>query len=313
MSLPSKNIIFNHLNTTVQHPTIDPQMSLFAVTNNTVPADTEFWNYSDLHNLYGNTYFPIKPDMGQSVWQKLMRPVYEKRRTTPHLTPTDISFYNQHVATIRHDYNLGTTLYKNAPDLQLSRYAFWCMTRPSPYMMFSRTYLISPELDIKPTFQNLYNTSYQFSRIHLRNELSQYEKILGGLLHKYHGDYQLFNHHMTRAFFYGYGARDLKEIHRIPQRSNDPLANYMGSASLYGRTNALRNTVQRFDQNRIHDINILYDILYDELSRMRIQMIQKYNIRPEQDIFQKSVSQVQSELNLAERRFISKYAPIKIR
>lgn len=312
MSLPSKNVIFNILNSTAQHPKPDLQLQLFN-SPDTQSADTEFWYYSDLYNLYGDTYMPIKPDFGHKVWQKLQIPTPQSRGNKITFRPTDIKFYNQHVATVHHDYNLGATEHKNAPDLKLTRYGVWCLSRPSPYMMFTRTYLISPVMDITPTFQNIHNASYQFSRIHLRNELTQYEKILGGLLHKYHGDFKLFNHHMTRAFFYGYGARDLKEIHRIPIKDNDPLANYMGAASLHARTTALRNTVQRFDDNQKHDLDILYNILHQELTAQRIRTIQKYNIRPEQDIFQQSISAVQSDLNKCEYEFVKKYANQKIR
>jgi hypothetical protein len=118
---------------------------------------------------------------------------------------------------------------------------------------------------------------------------------------------------MTRAFFYNYGANDLKEIHGIQIKQNDPLANYLGAATLNARINALDNAIEQFKRAPKQNIATFEQIVYNELVNARVREIHDQNIRPEQDIFHPPVSKIQSELSHTERDFILKYSNEKIR
>ena len=311
MTLPKKSIIFETLNKTRHHTITNNQPTLFpelAIQN--APEDfPEFWYFSDLHNLYGNAYFPVEPNMNVFAWQNLVMPVPQKsKRATPQLKPTDILFYNEHVATIRHPYSLNNNAIRNAKDLKLSRYACWCLSRNRPSMIFSRTYFISPIINQYMKFEDMKQLSYQFARVHLRNQLSSYEKIIAGILKKYNANFRQFNHAMTRAFFYNYSANDLKEIHGIPLATNDPLANYMGAATLNARINALDCAIRKHNQTPNESLNKFQDTLYNELINARVSEIRNTSILPERDIFRTPVSKIQSQLARTERDFILQYS-----
>ncbi len=315
MALPHKSVIYDTLNTKRHRIDEDTQFSLFPdLRANTPTIHSEYWYYSDLHNLFGEPYFPIAPNMNAHTWSRLVMPTQQKsRRATPQLINTDLPFYDDHVATIRHEYSLDHNTFKNAKDLRLSRYACWCMARQNPAMIFSRTYFISPVITPNMKFTDMKNLSYQFARVHLRNLLANYEKNLAGILTRYRADFKQFNHAMTRAFFYNYGANDLKEIHGIPLKPNDPLANYMGAATLNARINALHTAIKRLQSTHHPNLETFSELLYNELVKSRVKTIHDTSIRPEQDIFTTPISQVQSQLMRTERDFVLKYANTKIK
>ena len=315
MALPKKSVIFETLNAKRHRIDEDTQFSLFPdLCTDTPTIHSEYWYYSDMHNLFGEHYFPIAPNMNAHAWENLAMPIPQKsNRATPQLVRTDLPFYDGHVATIRHEYTLDCNAYKYAKDLRLSRYACWCMSRNKPAMIFSRTYFISPIINPHMKFNDMKNLSYQFARVHLREQLTRYEKIIAGILKKYNADYRKFNHAMTRAFFYNSTANDLKEMHHIQIKPNDPLANYMGAATLNARINAIHNAIEHFKRTPKPNLATFEQILYHELTNARVREIHDTSISPEQDIHPTPVSQVQSQLMHAERDFILKYSNEKIR
>lgn len=315
MALPKKSVIFDTLNAKRHRIDEDTQFSLFPdICANTPSIHSEYWYYSDLHNLFGEPYFPIAPNMNAHAWENLVMPITTKQqRGTPQLTRTDLEFYKDHVATYRHEYTLDHNTYKNAKDLQLSRYACWCMSRNNPAMIFSRTYFISPVINPRMSFDDMKNLSYQFARVYLRDKLTYYEKIIAGILKRHNVNFRQFNHTMTRTLFCNYGANDLKDIHGIQIKPNDPLANYLGAATLDARTNALARTIEKFKHTQTQNIATFEQIAHSELLNARFQEIHNHNIRPEQDIFQTPISQIQSKLVRTERDFILKYSKEKLR
>ena len=315
MALPKKSIIFETLNAKRHRIDEDTQLSLFPdLCTNTPTMHSEYWYYSDLHNLFGESHFPIAPNMNAHVWERMTMPIPQKsKRTTPQLVRTDLPFYDGHVATIQHEYTLDSNAYKYAKDLQLSRYACWCMSRNNPTMIFSRTYFISPIINPRMKFDEMKNLSYQFARVHLRDKLTHYEKVIAGILNKHNADFRQFNHAMTHAFFHNYTASELKDIHRIQIKPNDPLANYMGAATLNARIGALHKAIETFKRIRKQNIATFEQIIYNELIKARVREIHDHNIRPEQDIFPTPISRIQSELARTERDFILKYSNEKIR
>ena len=116
MTLPNKSVIFETLNTKRHNTDDNIQSSLFPDLDITPQKNhSEFWYYSDLHNLHGNPYFPIEPNMNAHVWQHLVMPTQNAiKRSTPQLIQTNLEFYNDHITTMRHDYSLDGNRRRNA-------------------------------------------------------------------------------------------------------------------------------------------------------------------------------------------------------
>ncbi|MBE6461959.1 MAG: hypothetical protein E7006_03935 [Alphaproteobacteria bacterium] len=308
---PTNDIIFNKLNEG-RHTTAATlqQLDMFSdipTPTNTTP--TEYWYYSDLHNLFGETSFPTTPAPKKAqlhTWQKMYAPQVSS-------TTTQTNLYNSHTEITYRSFFLGGTHFKNAQDIKLSRYACWCLSRNNPSLAFARAYFLAPVITPNATLKDIQNYSYQISRIHLRETLKQYEKNLAGILNRYHADFSRFNHSMTMGFFYGYSANDLKNHYNIPSRNNDPLANYMGCFSLYARINALHKTIYRFNTSPVKNAETIYSILHQELIQERVNMLKKHGIAPEQDIHSTSVTKVESQLKQTEKEFIKKFANQKLR
>ena len=307
MPIPSKAVIFETLNQTRHVPDIQP--TLFDPIDH--EHNNEYWHYSDLHNLMGEGCFPTVNGMENHTGHSLTMP-YDNKIKITHV-PATPDFYHDHVVKFSHSYNLDGHQYKKAIDLKLSRYACWCLSRQNPYMIFARTYFMSPIIRSDMNFSDMQNLSYQFARVHLRQKLSGLENQLAGIINKTGGSFSQFNRSITRTFFYGYSANDLKDIFHIKNKSNDPIANYMGAASLNGKIHALGNAIYAFNHAPRQNINVISEILNDELTAQRVKMIRDLNIRPELDIFPIHISNVQSHLNCSERNFAHAYKGQKIR
>ena len=309
MSLPAKPVIFETLNQ--QKHIIDwaGQESLFPeLRKPTKNIHAEYWLYSDLHDLYGELYFPSQTNWQTYAQSQIVQPAIPKNRLhTIQLTDPWPSFTNEHIVPA-HEIHPDT---KKQSDVAMTRYACWCATRRNPAMIFSRTYFILPTIT---DFTELYNTSYQFARVYLRNELATQEKNLAGVLKQLHANHQQFNHQtVQRAFFYGYSADEIKSAHRIVIKPNDPLANYMGPASLHAKACAISNTLHRFGMSRRASLEVLKIIMHEELTKERVRTIQTTGLRPEQDIHQTHILDVRNRLHQTEQEFIRKYHNIKLK
>ena len=308
----SKVTVFQTLNQTKHRINEGLQFSLFPEMNEPTINDAEYWNYSDLHNLYGHPFL-FAPHMDAHIWPKLKMPINTSKRGTPTMTSPTTDFYNNHTVQFRHDYNINNHHHIRAKDKKMSRYACWSMVREYPDMIFSRTYFISPIIDPNMNYEQMRKLNYQFARIYLRNQLATLERQVGGILNKMHANFSVFYNCTNQAFFYGYTTQDIKDGHNIPIHQNDPLSNYMGAVSLDGRIKAIENAIKQFAHTYSKSTNTFTDIMYDELIKQRISIIKNHNTSPEHDIFQTPVSQVQSQLAKTERDFINKYSQQKLR
>ena len=76
MALPKKSVIFETLNAKRHRIDEDTQFSLFPdLCTDTPTIHSEYWYYSDLHNLFGEHYFPIAPNMNAHAWENLAMPI----------------------------------------------------------------------------------------------------------------------------------------------------------------------------------------------------------------------------------------------
>ena len=310
MPAPSKPEIFATLNATCIKP--DNQLSLFpeAPINNTC---NEYWLYSDLHNLYGELLFPTQPSFSAHIWQNMVMPrTQEPTRTFPKLQPTDIDFYNNHVALITHPYTLDNHHFKHAKDFKISRYACWCMSRNNPNMIFSRTYFIAPIINPHMSFDQMNTYCYHFARVHLREQLSRQEKRINAIVYKHDGNFHDFKKLTTIALF-GDTPDIILNQNGLSTNSKKPLADYMGAATLFERTRALEQAICKISHTPNITKTQIYDITCTALSHARNRTIQNMHINPANDIFQIPVQKAQSLLMQTERDFINKYAFQKTR
>lgn len=310
MPAPSKPEIFATLN--AKRIKTDDQLSLFPETH---PHNTcnEYWLYSDLHNLYGEILFPTQPSFSAHIWQSMVMPsTPEPTRAFPKLQPTDIDFYNNHVALITHPYTLGNHHFKNAKDFKLSRYACWCMSRSNPNMIFSRTYFIAPIIDPHMSFEQMNAYCYQFARIHLREQMSRQEKRINAILYKHNCNFNDFKQSTTIALF-GNTPGTILNQNGLSTNSKKPLSDYMGAATLFERTRALKMAIDKINHTPNITKTQIYDITCTEMSHARSRAIQNMHIDPANDISRIPVQKTQSVLMQTERDFINKYAFEKLR
>ncbi|MBQ5700420.1 MAG: hypothetical protein IIV74_03965 [Alphaproteobacteria bacterium] len=305
--MPPKEIIFHTLNQKRITPpaaseTLFPELF-------TTDQDITGWMYSDLHNLYGEAFFPTHPSFSAHIWQNLTMPTKNRpNQGTPQMTTPTTTFYDMHVKTITHAYQLGSHAYKKAKDFKLSRYACWCMSRNNPYMIFSRTYFISAVIDSEMNFDTMQQLSYQFARVNLRAQLSKYEKIINAIANRHKIDFNKFRRINRSALFNDHSKSHIAERNDFYISPHTPLADHMGAATLHARANALRIAIQRINQLGHITPDKIFKIIFTELYTARENMIKNLNLRPENDIFRTPAPQIESQLARTERAFIKKYA-----
>ncbi len=308
---PTNNIIFNKLNEG-RHTTAATlqQLDMFSdipTPTNTTP--TEYWYYSDLHNLFGLDV-PAKPNNPSVARNHIYESIQIPK--TPKFSRTYL--YDSHVEEIKHEFYLQGTLFKNATDLKLSRYACWCLTKNNPHLIYARTYFLAPVILENATYNDIKLYSDQFSRIHLREELKKQEHVVG-ILKTCGIDYQCFYNNFTKDFFGGSTIEQLKTSCHIPIIPGDALANYMGKVSLQARINALYRTIERFNAlpKPQQNSRAFEQIVKSAIAHERDKMRKKDATLPELDLYKLSVSAVESQLKKFENEFIAQYINQKLR
>ena len=68
-------------------------------------------------------------------------------------------------------------------------------------------------------------------------------------------------------------TNDLKEIHGIPLKPNDPLANYMGAATLNARIRAIHHATEQLKQIKRPNLETFSELLYNELIKKGLKKI----------------------------------------
>lgn len=293
--------LFHELNQTRHHDTRWQQPNLFQETPTNLTR--EYWLYSDLHNIFGEQAFPTNKRMEDAVYEKLILP---NGCDTP-------KFKQQHYDTIHHTYTLGYRTFQNAIDLKLSRYACWSLLKHTFNNVFAQTYFLSPVITNNTDYGTIYNTASEFARIDLRQDLTKAEKILSGILYSKHVNIKDFYNSTSIALFNGMTSDEIKETYHIPNKKDDPIANYMGRHALHARIAALYRTFDTYNRETNKSPIRLNEILCNELFNQRVDMINKTGKRPEQDIKTTHIDNVKKELQKAEQEFIQKYSIKNIR
>lgn len=291
--LPNKETTFKTL-TFARHRISDEQTLFIPNTN-----DTEYWLYSDLYNLFFAPPFDLK-DMDTHVFQ-----TFETKHTPKNSTP--YTFLRQHTQFLHHDYNIRSPyppynmVKKYGLDMKLSRYACYCIFKNIPNLIFTTTYFMMPNC----TFQTIYETSYKYARIYLRQQLKDSEHRLNGVLKKIDANIALFRHEAFKVFYNNMYNEEIIDEYNL--NKNTTLADHMGALSLYSRKHAIDSAISKFDYALKKDMRSFAMIFDHELRNARKKMIQTYKTSPEKDIHKQSIKSLTQEYKAAESAFLQTY------
>lgn len=314
MHTKTNQSIFTQLNNTKHRAIQDGQFSLFPDEKQNTPVqDTEYWFFSDIYNIHNNkTTETPNLDMNHIITKNLVMP----KKTASNkieLVPHDTQFLADHTNTVKHAYNLGYHEYKHAKDLQLTRYACWCLVKNHTNNAFSYTYFISPIISENITFQDINSISYQFSRIPERATLARLNQHFNGIILNLNGTPAALNTKRIQSFFNNYTPQDLKSEHHITDTKSSIL-DYMGATSLSYFIDGLHDIISKSHTNKyFRNIYQFEATMHQELINARKKMILETGIKPEQDIQRINITTVQKEQKHIENEFIKKYANIKLR
>ncbi len=293
-TIPDKKNTFETLNRATHR--INDDQTLFCPIYN----DTEYWLYSDLYNLFFAPPFDLK-NMDGHIFQ-----TFDTTHTPKNTTP--YSFLRQHAQFYNHEYNIRSPyppynmIKKYGLDMQLSRYACYCLFKNIPNLIFTRMYFMMPGSD----FKSVYDTAYKYARIHQRAQLQESERKLNGVLKNIDANIALFRHEAFKTFYNNmYNEEIISEYNLKP---NTTLADHMGAPSLYARKHAIDTTISKFDFALNKDLRSFAIIFDHELRNARYNLIRTYNTTPEQDIHKQSIKSLISEYNATEANFIKKYS-----
>lgn len=320
MAVETKYEAFNELNNKRQKsPQPDLQLELFQMAPVASTTKSDYWFYSDLYNIFGDIIFPITPSMQFHAYNKIILPydldvAFEKNFPKSQTT----QFYEQHINTTQRAYRLQSytpgisdTMFHNAKDIALSRYACWCIVKNQS--TFARTYFISPLIKEDITFQDLLKYSTEYQRVDIRQKVSELEKQLSGAIHSANGNFRDFYNQTTPHLFGGMTYADVKAANEIYTPDSDTLLDYMGSHTLKARFCALRRTLDTYNRHPNKSAQTLQNLLRRELLTERYKMINEKNFAPEQDISSTPIPQIASQLKKIEKQFINQYASQSIR
>ena len=305
---------FDSLNNTRHRIIQDGQFSLFPkMQSNTPKQDSEFWYFSDIYNIYNDEYAPTyNLDMNKMVQQNLVKPKIASAKKIE-LTPCTPDFFNNHTVQVKHTFKMGATEYKKANDLQLSRYACWCLAKTIQDNMFSYTYFMSPIIQENITFKDLGYISYQFARVQQRAILTKLNQRFNGIIKTFNGTPATLNIKKLQSFFDNLYPQSLKYTHGINDTKSSIL-DYMGANSMGYLIDGLYTTLFTANQpNKCRNIYQFEQLMHNNLTNARREMINTTGTKPENDIHKINIATVQSELNRIETEFIKKYANTKLR
>ena len=298
---------FHELNQTRQHETRGQQLDLFQPVTS-LNKTSEFWFFSDLHNLFGEKAFPTTQAKEKTAHEKIIYP-YSAKPTIQQ----QFDFCTGHYDRINHQFKQDYINFQNALDLKLTRYACWSFLKHDPRTVFAQTYFISPVIKPDMDFDTLNPIAAEYQRINPRKDVSSAESKLAGILKAYHANYKDFYNSTSLALFNGQTYHDIKDMHRIPHKDGDTLLNYMGRYTLHARITAIYRAINRFNAETNKTIIRLDEILCDELYNQRVEMINQTGMRPEQNISIRHIKQIEKHKNNTEQEFIKKYAHQVIR
>lgn len=300
---PSPRTVFNTLEQKKHFVNETEKYSLFPDPE--IDLDTECWFFSDLYNLYKKPYLHYSEETTNQIWHSL-----DNINFTPKNT---FNLYQEHITNICHNYTIndyqGTKEVLNGQDFKLSRFACWVLLHEWDNLIFSQLYFLQPNAK----YENLVKKAKYFSRIYLRENLAKQEKIINGIAYRHNADMRHFNNNLHKAYFYSWDTDVIKSNMGIPIKNNDPIANYMTAYSLHRKTTALRKAIAKNDENPHISFDRFQQILIEELSEARKNVILTTRKSPEQLISKIHVNKAKSDLKKLEKDFFNNAKSMKIK
>lgn len=308
--------VFQTLNRTRQKPDLpDTQLELFQMAP-TVPQTekSDYWFYSDLHNLFDEPIFPSQPSMQVHAYNRIIMPYEIFPKQNPEYSFAEKArFYDDHIGKINRAYKLGYKVFHDARDIQLSRYTCWCFTRQKPHLTFAQMYFLSPVIKENITFEEITETSNKFQRIYWRNRLSEKESRLSGIIKSLNGNFRDFYHQTSPYLYGGLSGSDIRNKLGFYIPENESLLDYMGLHTLIARNNAINRAIDTYNHQSNKSLQTLQMLLRHELISERNKMIQNINRAPEQEFSETHVQKLKQQLEKIEKQFVQKYANQTIR
>ena len=290
--MPDKQISnkFQSLQTGRHQLGANESLSLFETT-----PHTEYWQLSDILNTLTKNEFTLTYPKQRLLTQTEIYNIFDfSPIRTKNNQISDLDFFTKHAAHLKD---------QNTNDLSLTRYAVYnIIYHLYPNNAFELLYfLLPPDTPI----EQIYAESENFKRIAARERLKQQERNLAGVIKKYSANFSTVQSIIQNIFFGNIDMHKIKAYHYIPDKS--PTADYMGARSLNAKNDAIYNVINHIDTSRLHYNNFIY-LLQESTATERNNMLHKYGVTPEHDIYRQPISKTQSLFNQIRRDFIKKYA-----
>lgn len=272
---------------------------LFETKNPTTQSYTmpEYWYASDLLNI-------IHPDLGNSTTD-----LYNFASINLQCI-RDKEILKQHIENKKQSYTLGNHTYENATDYKMSPFACWCATNNKPNLVFENLYFMSSVFNKTLTLAELVRMTNQIQRIYARQETINSQNTVSNTIHKllkhkkYQNlsldeiqkqntkEYKKMNFIIYKAFFGNNNQHNIKEAYNL---QNVDLFDYIGINSLNLFINAVSNAIKTTKHKRSCSALGFQKILVEKIADERKKLLEQEKERPEFDIQQKSVQEIEQE------------------
>lgn len=292
---------FNTLNNLKHTETQKPVFcaELFETKNPTTQSYTmpEYWYASDLLNI-------IHPDLGNSTTD-----LYNFASINLQCI-RDKEILKQHIENKKQSYTLGNHTYENATDYKMSPFACWCVTNNKPNLVFENLYFMSSVFNKTLTLSELVRMTDQIQRIYARQETINLQNTIDNTINKLlsrkkyqdlsleeiqkqnNKEHAKINFTIRKAFFGQINQHQIKEEHNIYDAD---LFDYIGINSLNLFINAASNTIQKTKSNKNCSALGFQKTLTEQIAIERRNALAQEANRPEFDIQQKSVQDLEQE------------------
>lgn len=255
------------------------QYSMFTQT----PKNTEYWLASDLEKLFGIENMPWHDDMNDAMCK-----IMEHRPDAP--------FY-EHVIPITSP--AGQKTY----DMKLSRVAAWILAAQNPRMAFTCAYFMMPGGNVS----TISNMADNLTRLNNHNKLTQYNRLIAGILKRDNIPFFRFYTDLHDAFFGTANTDTIKAQNGIRIIARDSIHNYMGAASMGEMANGMDTIICRYDNNGRRGLDTLSHITVQEMKKARDNMINKTGRVPARDIEKMHIKDLRLIVRNIECAFIQKF------
>lgn len=310
-TIPKTRLVYDILRDRTRHTSDDAKTDdVFLQFNDPRFHDTEYWLYSDLHSLYGDKHFNMQ-NMYADAYQKMKNAISDIWT----LEPSFDDVFHAHVTQINTPYDISPdALYqqsngKSGPDLKLTRFAAWALTKHSRITFFARMFF----LFYNTTFDNIGEQTIRYSRIRLHHETLYLNHVIQDLSQQYGGDASTCHKYINQAFFYGIDTARIKQVHHLPDNPRTALTDYLTANALSAYNSALRTAINEFNATPHKTTELLYDLLYTHMTDARVALIKKTDKGPENNIDRKRISKLEDKLKSQERQLIKQSLKTKLK